>query len=269
MKVWALVALAAMGVAAAVPTEAGAAAKKGKDKEPAEGTLDKKIAIAPDGIRWGMTLEHLAKIYDQYFDAVFLRRYKEVEPGIQMDRLDAEVKEKKEIIRRSRVDFGDTPTGVDNTALKGEYSYGNAESLSHVTLNGGVRRNFFFFSDRLWKVYDEYPLRDGSELGLTFEDAVGRLTERFEAPPVRLEADHANGRPFAEAVWTGPTMVIRLVNREPILGVVFADKSVQSDLANRRKSRMKNPQAMDRDVTSIVRDKQPAGPPPDEKKKKK
>ena len=268
MRFWALVALAAMSGAALAPTNVDAAAK-GKGKKPPAGTLEKKISIAPDGIRWGMTLEHLAKVYDQYFDAMFLNRYKKVDPGIRMERLDAEVKEKKDMLRRSRIDFGDTPTGVDNTALNGEYSYGNGESMAHVTINGDVRRNFFFFSDRLWKIYDEYPLRNGSELGLTFEDAVGRLTARFGAEPERLEQDHANGRPFEVAQWTGPTMIIRAINREPILGLVFIDKSVENDLSSRRKSRMRNPQAIDRDVSSIVRDKNPPGPTKDDKKKKK
>ena len=51
------------------------------------------------------------------------------------------------------------------------------------------------------------------------------------------------------------------------LAVVFIDKAVQLDLPSRRRARMANPQAIDRDVSSIVRDKNPAGK--DEKKKKK
>ena len=268
MRVWALVALAAMGGAALAPASVDAAAK-GKGKKPPAGTLEKKITVAPDGVRFGMTLEHLAKVYDQYFDAMYLDRYKKADPGIRQERLDNEVNERKQLLRRSRIDFGGIPTGVDNTALKGEYSYGNGESMSHVVINGDVRRNFFFFSDRLWKIYDEYPLRNGSELGLTFEDAVGRLTARFESEPERIEQDPANGQPFEEARWTGPTMIIRVLNREPTLAVVFIDKSVQDSLSSRRKSRMANPQAIDRDVSAIVRDKNPSGPAKDEKKKKK
>jgi hypothetical protein len=64
-------------------------------------------------------------------------------------------------------------------------------------------------------------------------------------------------------------MIIRAINREPILGLVFIDKSVENDLSSRRKSRMRNPQAIDRDVSSIVRDKNPPGPTKDDKKKKK
>ena len=118
MKLRVLIALAALGVAAGSLTDAAAAEKaRAKGKKPPEGTLEKDIKLAPEGIRWGMTVEHLAKIYDRYFDEVYLPKYKRVEPGVQMDRLDAEVKEKKDLIRRSWIDFGDTPTGVDNTPL--------------------------------------------------------------------------------------------------------------------------------------------------------
>jgi hypothetical protein len=208
-----------------------------------------------------MTAEHLAKIYDQYFDEMYLPQYKRVQPGVQMERLDAEVAEKKNLIRQSRIDFGDTPTGIDNTPLKPEYSYGNGESMSHVDLAGGVRRNFFFFSDRLWKVYDEYPLKEGSRLGLTFEDAVKRLSEWFGSEPAMTERSARH--PYPEAVWTGRTMIIRAINREPMLAVVFVDKSVETDLARRRTGGMRNPQAIDKDVAAIRRSKKgPPGPPP-------
>lgn len=263
MKLRVLLALAVMGIGAGLLTDAAAAGKAvGKGKPPPDGTLDKQIEVAPEGTRWGMTAEALAKLYDNYFDALYLPRYKAVEPGIRMDRLDAEVKERKALIRRSRIDFGDTPTGVDNTPLKPEYSYGNGESMSYVTLSGDVRRNFFFFSGRLWKVYDEYPLRNGSPLGLTFEDAVNRLTEQLGSKPVRLEADPVNGRNFSEAVWTGKTTIVRAVNREPLLGLVLIDASVQSDLPRLRKARPRNPSAIDRDVAAIRANRTPPGPPP-------
>jgi hypothetical protein len=262
MKLRVLLALAAMGIGTGLLTDAAAAGKAvGKGKPPPTGTLDKQIEVAPEGIHWGMTSEALAKLYDRYFDDLYLPRYKTVEPGVRMDRLDAEVKERKALLRRSRIDFAETPTGVDNTPLQPEYSYGNGESMSYVMLSGGVRRNLFFFSDRLWKIYDEYPLRNGSQLGLTFEDAVSRLTEKFGSKPARLEPDPGNGRNFAEAVWTGRSIIVRAVNREPTLGLVFVDPSVQSDLPRLRKVHPRSPTAIDREVNDIRIDRTPAGPP--------
>jgi hypothetical protein len=262
MKLRVLLALAIMGIGAGSLTDAAAAGKPvGKAKAGPVGTLNKQVEIAPEGIRWGMTSEALAKLYDNYFDAFYLPRYKGVEPGVAMYRLDAEVKERKALIRRNRIDFGTTPTGVDNTPLKPEYSYGNGEAMTRVDLPGDVRRNFFFFSDRLWKIYDEYPLRQGSPLGLTFEDAVTRLSEKLGSKPARLQPDPASGRNFEEAVWTGKSMIVRAVNREPTLGLVFIDPSIQSDLPRLRRAHPPSPNAIDRDVANIKIDRKPSGPP--------
>ncbi|MBN1609894.1 MAG: hypothetical protein JW940_24900 [Polyangiaceae bacterium] len=261
-----LLVLAALGIGAGSLTDVAAAGKPVGRGKASGGTLDKQIEIAPEGIRWGMTAEALAKLYDKYFDALYLPRYKNVEPGVAMERLDAEVKERKALIRRNKIDFGTTPTGVDNTPLKPEYSYGNGEAMSRVDLSGDVRRNFFFFSDRLWKIYDEYPLRNGSPLGLTFEDAVTRLSEKLGSKPARVEPDYANGRNFQEAVWTGKSILVRAVNREPILGLVFIDPSIQSDLPRLRRARPPSPTAIDHDVADIRINRAPQGPPPKGKK---
>lgn len=256
---------------AAKPGDKAAAAKE-KKKEPEKieaGTITKKIALAPKGIQWGMTLEAVAKLYDRIFDEEFLPLYKKAEPGTAQQALDTELSEKKALMRRNKVEFGKLPTGVDNGPLKGEYSYNNGESMSSVTLKSGTKRYVFFFNDKLWKIYDEHKLRQGGPLGENFKEAVGILTKKFGGTPVVLQADFAKGRSFEEAVWKDSSTIIRAVNREPVLGMVYVDRSVQENLPSLRRNKPVDPHAMDREVSDVTAKPPPETPKPEEKGKDK
>ena len=54
--------------------------------------------------------------------------------GPKMKEVDAALAEQKLAFPRSEVDFGNLPTGVDNTPLKGEYSYKNNESMMSLNV---------------------------------------------------------------------------------------------------------------------------------------
>jgi hypothetical protein len=272
MKFRACISLAALTIAAAslvVPASAAdnkpaKAAAKGKAAKAGVGQLGKKVAMAPKELQFGMSLEQVAKVYDRLFDREFLPLYKKAEPGSQMAALDAELKDKKALVRRNKIEFGDDPTGVDYSALKGEYSYGNGESMTKVTQRSGTPRNFFFFSDKLWKVYDEHKLGKGS-LGENFQQAVENLSKKFGAPPKLLDADPSKGRNYAEAQWQDATLVIRAINREfeKTLGVVYVDRAYHDNLAKYRTAKAKNPHELDREVKSVT-----ANPPEDFTKEK-
>ena len=226
----------------------------------APGVIGKKVGIAPKGLRFGLGLEGLAGLYDKVFDEEFLPLYKKAQPGTEMDALDEELKQKKAFIRRSRVEFGATPTGVDYSALKGEYSYANGESMGHVTLRSGTERYFFFFADKLWKVYDEHKLQKGGTLGENFDEALKILTTRFGAPPKRIASNFEAGQNFDEGLWADPEKYIRAVDRGNVLGMVYIDKNIQDNLAQHRKNKPQDLHAMDSDVTSAL--KKPDAPPP-------
>jgi hypothetical protein len=253
------------------------AKKKGEAKEEKSqpGVLKTKIAIAPRGLKWGLANEAIAKIYDKVFDDEFVPLYKKAQPGAQMEALDTELEQKKQVLRRSRIEFGPLPTGFDNTELKGEYSYRNNESLSKLVLRSGTTRHFFFFADRLWKVYDEHKLRKGGTLGETYEEALQILTKRFGVAPIVLDADFAAGRPFQEALWHDGVTYVRAINREHVklIAIAYVDKGVQDSLATYRKAKVEDPTAIDRDVERVTRKPDappdaPAGGAPPKKKKK-
>ncbi|MCC6217673.1 MAG: hypothetical protein IT376_22635 [Polyangiaceae bacterium] len=253
-----------------------AAAKpgKGKDKgkekeeEATPGVLKKKVAPPPRGVKWGMSNEQIARVYDKVFDEEFVPLYKKVQPGPRMEALDEELANKKQLLRRSRLEFGETPTGVDQSELNGEYSYRNNESMSKIRLRSGAARNYFFFEDRLWKVYEEYKLKKRGTLGETYKDALQILTKKFGVAPIVLAADPEAQRPFDEALWHDGATYVRVVNREhaKIVGVVWVDKSIQDNLATYRKNKAEDPRKTDKDVEHATR-KQEEPPPADKGKK--
>ena len=247
MKLRFAVRLATMGLAVGVLAgTANAAPVDG-------GKVDKQLQLAPDGIRWGLTLEAVSKVYSDYVDSSYLKLYRKTEPGPELDSLDAEVSDKKKLLKRNLIIFGNTPTGMDNTAMKGEYSYGNGESLSRVIYSPKFTRNFFFFNNKLWKIYDEYDVTGGGPLGADFEAAVNALTEIFGSKPQRLQEDYSIGRSYPEARWKTTNMLIRAVGRDPMVGIVYSDLSVEQDLPNRRKNKPRDPQALDSAVQSVTK----------------
>lgn len=223
-----------------------------------------RIGLTPKGLHWNMNLVKLSKIYDEVYDKEFLPLYKKTPTGgPQMKALDAELADKKQLVKRNKIDFGNLPTGVDQSALKGEYSYGNGEGMTTLTVRSGTTRNFFFFKDKLWKIYDEHKLRKGGPYGENWDEAIKNLTKKFGVAPKLEEPDYAKGKNFQEAHWTDGATYIRAVNREPILGLVWADAAVQTNLAKHRPNRIENPHAMDKDVLAVTKKPEP---PPEEKK---
>jgi hypothetical protein len=290
MKLRMIVALGALGLVASavsIPVADAApgpgrvlaqqkAAKK-QEKKPAAAAaqaiggvpkIKGKIGLTPKGLQWNMNLAKLSKIYEGVYDKEFLPLYRKTpEGGPAMKALDAELEDKKQLLRRNRVDFGSLPTGVDQSALKGEYSYGNGEFYTHLTVRSGTTRNFFFFKDRLWKIYDEHKLRAGGPYGENWDEAIKVLTKKFGVAPKLEEPDYGRGKNFQEAHWTDGTTFIRAVNREPVLALVWADAAVQTNLAKYRPNRPSNPHAMDKDVVAATKKPEPPPEPAKEKPK--
>jgi len=229
------------------------------------GTLTKTVPLAPKGLRWGMSLEAIAKLYDDVIEQEMLPLLRRAQPGPELDAVHEELRIKKGVLRRSRVEFGDVPTGVDYTPLKGEYSYRNGESMAALTLRSGTKRHFFFFNDQLWKVYDEHTLKAGSALGANFEEAIKNLTKRFGAPPKRTAADPAKGQMFDEAEWRDDDKVIRAVDRGDILAMVYAERRIQENLARYRPNKPVDAHALDADVAAVTKKQEPKEPEKDAK----
>lgn len=244
---------------------------EGKDKPAAAssaGTIDKAIGLSPKGLRWGLTLEGVAKVYDKVFEEEYLPLLKKAAPGQEMQGLEDEQKTKQGILRRGRIDFGNIPTGVDQSPLKGEYSYNNGESMATLRLRSGTERHFFFFSDKLWKVYDEHKLTKGGTLGENFAEATKVLSKRFGVPGKLVPADYDKGQPYDEMQWRDPEKTIRAIDRGNVLGMVYADRTVAENLAQYRKNKPEDLHAMDKDVAAATANPPTYAGKPDKEKEK-
>lgn len=269
----ALTSLAALVLSAQVSS----AAPKRADKAAAEGVLPKNLPMPVfAGLKFGMSLEQIAKLNDKDLDGEFKKRFLEASPTETLG-VEDELRSKKAVFRRSRIEFLDTPTGIDQSALKGEYSYGNKESLARMSPRtrddgkGVPARHFFFFNDKLWKIYEEHKLGPKASLGDSFDAAVTKLTKVFGAPPQKVAADFQKGQSFDEAVWRDGEKIIRAVDRGDVVGLVFVDKKVQEELPNLRTRRPVDEHELDKEVKAATANppSQVSGPKEPEKGKDK
>src|SRR5882724_252643 len=111
------------------------------------------IQMTPPGLHFGMSSNELVELYEHVLDQDFVPLYKATPIGPKMKEVDAALAEQKSAFPRSEVVFGNLPTGIDNTPLKGEYNYKNNETMMSITRQG-MTRHFFLQGKRVWKVYD-------------------------------------------------------------------------------------------------------------------
>lgn len=273
----AILTTAALAFSAAGPlvsdAEAQSKARRGRVAKPAPPAeapeVKQPISLNPEGLQFGMDFRAVATVYDKLLDKEYVPLYRKVQPGPSMTALDAELQEKKLAFRRSRVDFGTLPTGIDQTALAGEYGYKNDESLMSFK-QGGRTQFFFFFQGKLWKVYEEVRLGEGSEFGATFKDAVTVLGAKLGAEGRVRDADPTEGLKLPEADWVDAKTRVRAIDRsyENVLGVVYEERETAKALAAIWKANQTDPNAIDPAVLAVTRGAEPDEPKPPAKDEK-
>lgn len=183
------------------------------------------INLSPTGLQFGMTTVDVALFYDTVLNQDYAPLYAKTSPGLKMKQLDAALAEEKAAFRLSEISFGNAPTRYDNTALKGEYRYANNESMMTLTRQG-VTRYFFFVQKRLWKFYDEWPMKSGGSLGANYQEAVSILGNSLGIPGRVLARNPAQGLNYPETDWVDSKTHLRAVDRtaENLVGIVLEDR---------------------------------------------
>jgi hypothetical protein len=247
-------------------------AQNRKQKEaapPPDPPVAKKVIAVPlAGVRWGQSPKQVADAIDQILDEDYKPLYKNVQPGVRMKELDAQLAEDKSQFRRSRIDFGKTPTGVDATPMRGEYTYNNKEAMYSLTRKG-ANTYFFFIQERLWKIIDEPKLGDASPLGKTYQEAVVKMATNYGVPGRVLPPDGST-RYALEVDWKDGTSHVRAIQRgDAAIAIGYEDNATLMSLATLRVNKPANDSGIDPDVAAVVRGGGGPPPPPDKDKNKK
>jgi hypothetical protein len=212
------------------------------------------IRLMPEGLRFGMSSNELIEFYNRVLDQDYVPIYKATPVGPKMKEVEAALSEQKSAFVRSEVVFGDLPTGIDNTPLKGEYNYKNNETMMSLTRQG-VTRHFFLVNKQVWKTYDVLPLKKDGELGASFQETVAMLTKRFGVAGRVLAEDAAHGRNATEVDWGDATTRVRAIDRsfESMVGLVFEERSTAERLAAFRASQKGDQGGIDPTVAAVTR----------------
>lgn len=262
--------LAAIGLSLAVLAPFGdldAAPKGGKGaKKPAAttpATVETKITLKPKGLSFGLSPGGVTKVYNRAIDADFKPRWKEVEPGVQMDRLRDEIDMAKQDFRLSYQEFDGKPTSLDATPMRSEYTHENDEAFMKSTRDG-KERYLFFIGKKLWKVLDVYPLGEGAKWGLNFKEAVAKLKTRMGDVQGRaLAADPDKGRPANEVDYTDGKIHMRAIELgEKELGVAYVDMETEGRIASMRKAKREKREDVSASVKSVLRSPSSDAPVP-------
>ncbi len=223
-------------------------------------TVSATLASALEQFRWGQTHAEVARVMNQtagVFDVDYNSQLARMQPGVAMQAVEAERDQKKKSFEASWVQFLDTPTGFDNTHIKGEYSYRNHESVMYVD-RGGKRRYFFFIGtppgERLWKIYDDIPLKVGGLLGQNFQEAVTKLNVKYATPARIRAADASKGLAHTTADWQDGSTHLRAEDLgDGNAAVVIEEKNTLNNLPQLRANKEVDPLAMDPSIAAITR----------------
>ncbi len=208
-------------------------------------------------IRWGMAHSEVTTAYNKptgLFDREYAPQMARLQPGSEMDELQADRDSRKVNFERSYTEFVDSPTGYDIGPLHGEYSYKNEEAIQHL-FKDGRNRYFFYIKDHLWKIYDEVPLKADGPLGGSYKDAVAKLGASLGAPGRVRAADPSRGVDRPTTDWQDNATHLRAIDRsgEHLIGIVFEDKRTLSNLASLRSNKPQDPFALDPSIAALTR----------------
>jgi hypothetical protein len=172
-----------------------------------------------------------------------------------MQQLEADRDNRKANFMRAFSPFLDTPTGYDLTPIHSEYTYRNEEAVQPI-FKDGKKRYFFYIQDKLWKVYDEIPLKAGGMLGATFPEAVAKMGAVLAVPGRVRQGDPSTHDPeLTTAEWQDGTTHLRLVDRsgEHIAGVILEDRTTLNSLASLRKNKPTDFSAIDPSIAAVTK----------------
>lgn len=246
------------GLTLASPAAFADAKSKKKDKvstaEPAP--LEKSPKLKPAGLSWGLSPKKVADIYDKVIERDYLPRYKEVEPGIQEERLKEEIATRKRVFRQSFSEFDHPPGSFDGSPFEGEYGYYNKEGFMKIERNGRWRY-LFFWKSKLYKVIDVYKLGEKEKWGESFDKAVAKVEKALGSEGRKRQANEEEGRFHDEVDWADGKTHFRVASwTKKSVAFAWVNKSIEAPIVKARaEASEKKKKEMDPEVKDVLRNK--------------
>lgn len=239
-------------LAAALFALAGMAAPKGDAP-----TVSSVRTLFEKEIHWGMSHQEVTDLYNNpsgYFDREYAPQMGKLQPGVEMSSLEADRENRKASFARAYTVFSDTPTGYDVTPLRSEYTYKNEEGIQPI-FKDGKKRYYFYIKDRLWKIYDEVPLKSDGLLGSTYQTAITKLNSVLGQPGRVRQPGSPNGPDVTTADWQDAQTHLRVVDRsgEKLVGLVLEDKATLNMLGTLRANKATDPFAIDPSIAALTK----------------
>jgi hypothetical protein len=208
-------------------------------------------------LKWGLSHQEVADIYNGpsgLLDREYAPQIARLQPGVEMQQLEADRDARKANFQHAYSTFDDSPSGYDVTPLHSEYTYKNDEGIQRINKDGRTRY-FFYIKDKLWKIYDEMPLKAGGPLGDSYAKAVAAMGALLGAPGRSRGADPAQQLDSPTTDWQDLSTHLRLVDRsgERLVGVVLEDRNTLSKLASLRTNKPTDPFALDPSIAAITK----------------
>jgi len=252
--------------------QAPAPAPAGKPGKPAPAskdagnppTVQQPISISPKELMWRIDEKRVAEIYGKVIDGDYKEKYQKAQIGPETIALDNEVQQAKDVFKRSLLEFGAIPTGVDASPLKGEYTYNNAETMMRITRKGKTR-DFFFIQHHLWKIVDEIPLGEKEQWGASYADALIKIAGAYGIPGRICQADYEHARNHTEVDWRDAQTQVRAIEwDDKTFGLAFVDLGTLGQLASFRQNKATTTNGVDPSVQDVMHT--PEAPPVKDKK---
>lgn len=242
--------------AAAKPSAAKAAAANDTTVAPA-------LPLEADGVGFGMNAEGVAKLYDSWWEKHFVPKYRKANPGPKTRELDYQLSEKKRALRRIS-SFDGRSTSFNNAEFREEFAHGNGETMTSVKVVRrvgpdasakavGYTRRFFFFENKLWKIYDEYKLDPRGPLGADLKEAAARVEASLGAGTKRTRGPDSQ---FESVAFETPNARVRVVklpsNR---VALVRSDNALTRQVLDGRArlDAQASDATLDEDIQAVIR----------------
>jgi hypothetical protein len=246
-------ALAADGKTKPVATKkakkkAAPAPKKAAPPPMVSATHKKALAEKFAGFKFGMTKDEVLGVLQKQINEGFEEKIKATTDVSMQDRLRRDKKAELNRTARTYVDFNGKKTGWDVSIIEYEFAHNTGESMMERWENDGgknQRRFFFFYNQRLWKMFISLDVSMIPEDKRNFETFRGVMENQYGKGAI-------DGGTIA---WRAGEFDVRAVDRLKdygALGLVLEDPSVRREVVALRETKAPPPKETPAVIKAVI-----------------